>query len=111
MLSLLGYEIYHLRLRRRRAVERDKICEVVNHRQGRGLMRHVDCSRWAMFTQKPMSTTGEGSVPLPLDLAIDCTLTDCFGGSKERGKRRETRHAAGKVSVEYGVELWTRESR
>ena len=44
----------------------------------------------------------EGCVPLPLGLAAYCILVDCFGGSKGRGRRHDTRHA-GRVSMEYGV--------
>jgi hypothetical protein len=54
-----------------------------------------------MFTQKLIGTTGEGSVPLSLGLAMYCTLADPFGGLKETGKRYETGHA-GSVSIEYG---------
>ena len=64
-------------------------------------MQYVDCCPWAMFTHKLISTTGEGSVPLPLGLATYCTLANSFGGLKGRGRRCEIRHAR-RVSIEYG---------
>jgi hypothetical protein len=57
------------RLRLKEMADRDKIRGEGNHHRGCGSMQYVDCCPWAMFTQKPISITGERSVPLLLGLA------------------------------------------
>jgi hypothetical protein len=55
-----------------------------------------------MFTQKPISTIGEGDIPLAWVLATYCTaLADPFGGFKATSKRCEIIHA-GRVGIGYG---------
>ena len=67
----------------------DKIHGEGNHHQGCGLMRYGYCS-CAMFTHKPISITGDRSVPLQLGPASGaradtfcqafCTMAISIGG-------------------------------
>jgi hypothetical protein len=60
-------------------------------------MEYMDCWPWAVFTRTLISTTGEGSVPLPYH-----TFADSFGGLEGRRRRRKIRHARRILSIEYG---------
>ena len=46
-----------------------------------------------VYSQADRHNTDEETVPLPLGLATYFALADSFGGSKEWGKRCETRHS------------------
>jgi hypothetical protein len=63
-------------------------------------MQYAGCCSWVMFTYKSIITVGEGCAPLPLGIAMYCTLADSFGRySKGGGRRCEIRHAGSKYCI------------